>query len=91
MEVLQWCTAITTVIAFGILVWGFMELLRGRQFHETTELTVISRQLRGLGWIMIAPLIILVGGFICAVVSGQFMGILPTMRRALGAPTNATF
>ncbi len=84
MDPLQWCTIITTVIGFSILVFGFMELLGGRQPNELTEMAVISRQLRGIGWIMSAPLLVLVGGFICGVATGQFTGLLPTMRRAIG-------
>lgn len=80
---MQWCTMIATVVSFGVLVWGFVELLSRRSVAET-ELGVISRQLRGLGWIALAPFLVIVSSVVCGLVTGQFQGVMQPMRRALG-------
>lgn len=59
------CYLVVIVLSVIFLIWGFMDLLRQRQAHETTETAVISRQMRGLGLILLSQVILVLGAALC--------------------------
>jgi len=66
----QLCYLLVLVIAIGFLVWGFMDLLRRQQPSEKGTVDVISRQVRGFAFIMLAQVAILLGAALCFGFSG---------------------
>lgn len=52
-----------------------MDLLKNRQHSETSDTQVISRQIRGFAFIMLAQVIMVVGTLICFGMDGGLKGI----------------
>ena len=65
----QLCYLLVIVVSIGFLVWGFMDLLKRQQSGEN-DVQVIQRQIRGFAFIMIAQVILVVGGMVCFGMSG---------------------
>lgn len=65
----QICYLLILVASIGFLVWGFMDLLKKKQGNET-DTQVISRQIRGFAFIMIAQVVLVVGSMVCFGLSG---------------------
>ena len=66
----QFCYLLVIIVAVGFLVWGFMDLLRRRQFYEKNTSDVISRQIRGFAFIMVTQVVLVLGGIICFGLNG---------------------
>ncbi len=67
----QLCYLLVLVISVSLSIWGFMELLRKRQPSETTEEQVISRQLRGMGFLLLSTTVLGLGAATCLGLSGK--------------------
>ena len=65
------CYLIVIIVSIGFLIWGFMDLLRKKQPHETTEAQVISRQIRGAGLLLLSQLVLVLGAALCYGAAGQ--------------------
>ena len=65
----NWCYLAVVVATVGIVVWGFMEVLKKRQPDETDELSTISRQIRGFGYLMLATIVLSIGAGSCDAIS----------------------
>ena len=65
------CYLIVLIVSIGFLIWGFMDLLRRRQASEKTETSVISRQIRGAGLILLSQVILVLGTALCYGVAGR--------------------
>ena len=65
------CYLIVIIVAIGFLVWGFMDILRRKQASEATMNAVISRQIRGFAFIMLAQVILVLGTVICFGLTGD--------------------
>lgn len=59
------CSIIVLIIALVLAVWGFSDFFRPRQVNEPTVNDVISRQLRGLGLLMLAVVVMGMGATFC--------------------------
>ena len=59
------CVLSVLTLSIVFLVWGFIDLLRKRKPSEVSEGQVISRQLKGLGMIVLAQVIVVVGAAFC--------------------------
>ena len=59
------CYMLAVLIALVVLVYGFMDLLRKPASDENTSGEVLSRQLRGLGMVLLAPFVLAIGTSLC--------------------------
>lgn len=59
------CYIVTLIIALVLAVWGFSDFFRMRQANEASTTDVISRQLRGLGLLMLALVVMGLGATLC--------------------------
>jgi hypothetical protein len=75
------CYLITIVVSIGFIIYGFMELLKDRQHNEPTEVSVISRQIRGFAFLMLAQVILVLGAMICY---GSSEGLLDFGKKLKG-------
>ena len=66
----QLCYLLVLIISIGFLVWGFMDLLKRQQPNEKSQTDVISRQVRGFAFIMMAQVVLLLGSMICLGLTG---------------------
>lgn len=63
------CYLVAFILAAGFLIWGFIELLKKPQAGESTT-NAISRQLRGLGFIILSQVILIAGMSLCFSLGG---------------------
>ncbi len=64
------CYFIALIVSIGFLIYGFMELLKQQRTGES-QTAVISRQIRGFAFIMLAPIIMGLSAGICYALTGQ--------------------
>lgn len=69
-EASQLCYLLTIVLSVGFLIWGFMDILKKKQPSEGSQTAVISRQIRGFAFIMLAQVVLVIGGALCFGMSG---------------------
>lgn len=74
------CCGLVFVVSVFVLVWGLLDLLRRKQADEATDTQVISRQLKGLGMIILANVVFMLGCGLCYGVSGG----IASMSKYLG-------
>lgn len=60
------CFMITTILVVIIVIWGFMDVLKKKQPEETSDTEVISRQIRGFGFLVLAQIVGVLGAALCA-------------------------
>jgi len=65
------CYLIVLIVSIGFLIWGFMDLLRKKQHSETSETQVISRQMRGIGLLLLSQVILVLGTALCYGATGR--------------------
>ena len=71
----QLCYLVVVLLAVAFVVYGFMELLKKQQPSETTQAEVISRQIRGFAFIMLAQVVLVLGAALCMGTSKNFEGL----------------
>lgn len=59
------CYLVVIVLSIVFLIWGFMELLKKKMHYEKTETQVISRQIRGIGLLLLSGVVLSLGGALC--------------------------
>ena len=59
------CYLVAIFIALIFLIWGFLDMFRSRQPNEKSENQVISRQLRGIGLIVLSQVVLVIMSAIC--------------------------
>jgi hypothetical protein len=60
------CMAIVTVIALVLLVFGFFDMFKVKPTgNQTNKVDVISQQLRGLGFFLLALVVLSLGSALC--------------------------
>ena len=64
------CYIIVVVVTVALMIWGFMDILKNKQPNEADTHEVISRQLKGFGFLVLAQVALFVGMLICFGVSG---------------------
>jgi hypothetical protein len=74
------CYLVVVVLSVIFLIWGFMDLLRQRQHHEATETQVISRQMRGLGLLLLSQVVLVLGAALCFGLGGGRSGLVRQME-----------
>lgn len=67
----QICYIVVLILSLGFMIWGLMDLLKKKQLNETSGTDVISRQMRGMGYILLALVVLSLGGAACAGLSGN--------------------
>lgn len=67
----QICYIIVLILVVALMIWGFMDILKKQQVSESSATDVISRQMRGMGMILLSLVVLSVGGAMCAGMSGQ--------------------
>ena len=70
------CSMIIILVAVGFLVWGLQDLLKAKSPTEATTTDVISRQIKGFGFIVLSTAILSFGGILCGVMNGGGLGSL---------------
>jgi len=63
------CLIISFILSLGFLLWGFIELLQKKQPNES-ETSTISRQLRGIGYLILSQVILVLGFALCFAMTG---------------------
>jgi hypothetical protein len=74
------CSALVFIVAVFILIWGLLDLLRRKQADELTDGQTISRQIKGLGMVLLANVVFVLGMGLCYGIGGGIEG----MSRYLG-------
>lgn len=59
------CYMLALLVSLAVLVYGFMYMLRKPEADEKSYSEVISRQLRGLGLVILAPIVLSLLSSIC--------------------------
>jgi len=67
---MELCYVATVLAAVALVVYGLMDVLKKRQPKETSDSEVISRQIRGFGLLILAQIVLFLGGAICFAVTG---------------------
>lgn len=73
-ESMKMCMGVVAVISLILLVLGFMDLFKHKPGAKA-ELGVISQQLRGLGFFLLALVVLSLGAALCA---EQFHSVKPS-------------
>lgn len=76
------CNLVVIAAAVASVVWGFIELLRRQEQVEPTVADTISRQIRGIAFIMLGQVILVLGGMVCSGFKGGFLSGLARVVRA---------
>ena len=66
------CYVLTLAISVALLIYGFM-LLFEKQRHDENDVQVIQRQLRGLAFVILAPILVRFGNLCNLLPSGKNM------------------
>lgn len=67
----QICYIVVLILSLGFMIWGLMDLLKKQQLNESSSTDVISRQMRGMGYILLSLVVLSLGGALCAGMSGD--------------------
>ncbi len=59
------CYIATIVVTIILVIWGFMDILKSKQTGETDTSEVISRQIKGFGFLVLGQLVLIIGIAIC--------------------------
>lgn len=83
-EGVQICYLLILIISIGFLVWGFMDILKKptskEESNDKVNAAVISRQIRGFAFIMLAHVIFVLGAALC---TGLFGGLASGAKKIL--------
>jgi len=75
------CYLLTVVLSIVLAIYGLMDILKQRQPREITEQEVISRQIRGFGLLVLAQVVLLLGGASCAGLSSGIERLMKDVGR----------
>ena len=81
MDATQLCYLVAIIIALVFLIWGFMEIMKKRTHAEKASSDVISRQIRGFGWIMLSQIVLIVAFMFCQGFSESLRGFGGKVRQ----------
>lgn len=82
MNLSKGCYLVTSLVSVGLLIYGLLEILRIKpKQDEPTEVSVISRQIRGFGLLMLAQVLIIVGGALCFGLGGGVKALTGYVRK----------
>jgi hypothetical protein len=73
------CYIFVILLTIGLMVWGFLDVLKKRQSSEPTELATISRQIRGFGMMILSSVVLFVGIALCMGASGGLDALLTSV------------
>lgn len=59
------CTAVIFLLSIFLMIAGFIDMFQHKPKDGKTELNVISRQLRGLGFLLLSMVILSLGTLMC--------------------------
>ena len=59
------CYIVVAVVSIALVVYGFLQIL-GKQLPSENDTQVIQRQIRGFAWLMLAQIVLVLGGALCA-------------------------
>jgi uncharacterized membrane protein len=63
---MKMCMAVVTVIALVLLVFGFLDMFKVKPTgNQVNKVDVISQQLRGLGFFLLALVVLSLGSALC--------------------------
>lgn len=65
----NFCLVLIMILSVVFLVMGFWDLLKGRQPNES-ETATISRQIRGIGYLLLSQVILVIGVIFCYGITG---------------------
>lgn len=74
-DMVQLCYLVVLVLSIGFLVYGFMDLLKNKLPSEKSATDTISRQIRGFALIMVAQVVLVLGGMVCFGMTGGLRGL----------------
>lgn len=77
------CYVISIIIAVVLTVYGLMDILREQQSDELTQQAVIARQIRGFGLLVLAQLVVMLGGATCAALSSGAEKLMKDVGRLM--------
>ena len=75
------CYLLITLASVVMLFYGLRDILQKRKNSETDNIAVISRQIRGFGILMLAQIMIIVGGSLCMGLSGGVTSLTSYIRK----------
>ncbi|HSA76264.1 MAG TPA: hypothetical protein VLE02_01845 [Nitrosarchaeum sp.] len=64
------CSALVFLVSVFVLIWGLLDLLRRKQADELTDGQTISRQLKGLGMVLLSNVVFILGCGLCVGLGG---------------------
>lgn len=64
------CYLLAVALSVYYVVVGLMDLLKKKQPHEADDTAVISRQLRGMGYLVLSSFVIGLGAYLCLGATG---------------------
>ena len=64
------CYTLIIIISLVLLIWGFFDILKKKQPTEHSQDAVISRQLRGIGLLILSQVVLFLGVAMCFGVTG---------------------
>ena len=77
------CYILAIAVSVALAAYGLFDILKQRQPDEITEQEVISRQIRGFGLLVLAQVVMLVGGATCAGLSSGMERLMKDVSRLL--------
>ena len=75
------CYILTIVASIALAIYGLRDILLSQQVDEPTMQHTTSRQIRGFGILILAQLVLLVGGATCAGLASGFEKLLRDVSR----------
>ena len=73
MQDIKLCYVVVLIVAVVFLIYGLVQVLKKREADESSDGEVMSRQLRGFGYVLLSQIVLLIGMSLC-------MGLLGGMR-----------
>jgi len=65
----QFCYLLTLIIGVIFAIWGFFDILKEKQKHES-DMNVLQRQLRGFGFLVLSQVVLVIGVSACLGIGG---------------------
>lgn len=84
MAGVQLCAILVLILALGFFIMGFMNIIRTKQPSDPSTADAISRQISGIGYMMLSSIILTVGWGLCFGMSGGMKQLGKSMQGVLG-------
>lgn len=81
----QLCFVLFLIFAVGLAVWGISDIVKRKQPSEASTQETISRQLRGMGILVIAQLVLALGLILCFSMSGGVDSLGRSLKSMMGS------